>query len=379
MRKVLLVTNDFPPRQGGIQSFVHGMARHLNATQLVVYASTSPGADEFDAAQPFPVIRERTSMLLPTRHATSRAIDIARRYDCDTVWFGSAAPLGLMAGSLKKHSGIETAVALTHGHEAGWCAIPGARGLFRRIGRHVDAMTYLADYFHDRLAPVVGDVTRLDKLTFGIDTDMFVPAADGSAVRRRYGLGQRPTVVCVSRLVPRKGQDLLIDVLAEVRRKVPDTALLLVGDGPYRRALRQRADARGQQDNVIITGAVDLAELPAHYAAGDVFAMPCRTRRFGLDVEGLGVVFLEAAATGLPVIAGDSGGAPDGVIDGRTGHVVGGRDRSALAHALTRLLADPELARDMGAAGRSWMKTEWSWPIKAAQLERLWGFDATAR
>ncbi len=379
MSSVLLVTNDFPPRQGGIQSFVHGMASHLDVDRLVVYTSTSPGARQFDAAQPFPVIRDRTTMLLPTRRVTNRAVAIAREQGCDTVWFGAAAPLGLMAASLKKRSGIHTAVALTHGHEAGWCATPIARRLFRRIGRNVDAMTYLADYFHRRLSPVVGDVTRLRQLTFGIDTDVFSPNVDGFAVRERYGLRERPTIVCVSRLVPRKGQDKLIETLPQVRTRVPDAALLLVGDGPYRAALQRKIAAHRQQDNVVITGSVAPDALPGHYAAGDVFAMPCRTRRFGLDVEGLGVVFLEAAAMGLPVVAGDSGGAPDGVIDGRTGYVVDGRDRNSLADAVTQLLTDTALAQRMGEAGRDWMKTDWTWGSKAAQLARLWDRDTTSR
>lgn len=371
MSRVLLVTNDFPPRQGGIQSFVHGMATRLAVDDLVVYSSTSPGAAEFDAAQPFEVVRADTTMLLPTRTAAKEAAAIARAHRSDVVWFGAAAPLALLAAGLKRRTGIERAVALTHGHEAGWAALPLARQALRRIGRHTDVVTYLADYFRRRFDPVMGDLTALRQLTFGIDTDTFSPTVDGSMIRARHGLVDRPVVVCVSRLVPRKGQDLLIDALPLVRRQVPDAALLLVGGGPDEARLRARIDATGQHDHVVVTGAVPGDELPAHYAAGDVFAMPCRTRRRGLDVEGLGVVFLEASATGLPVVVGDSGGAPDAVIDGETGYLVNGRDRADVAHRLVTLLTDGTTATAMGRAGRDWMCRDWTWTAMADRLGAL--------
>jgi phosphatidylinositol alpha-1,6-mannosyltransferase len=371
LSRVLLVTNDFPPRQGGIQSFVYGMATRVPVAHLVVYSSTSAGAADFDAAQPFPVVRADTGMLLPTAAVARRAAAIAREHRCDTVWFGAAAPLGLLAASLKRDTGIRHAVALTHGHEAGWAALPLARHALRRIARHTDVVTYLAGYFHHRLEPVIGSLTRLERLTFGIDTATFRPDVDGSPVRRRHGLAGRPLIVCVSRLVPRKGQDLLIDALPKIRHAVPSAALLLVGGGPYEAALRRKAAATGVAEHVVFTGPVCDEELPAHYAAGDVFAMPCRTRRGGLDVEGLGVVYLEAAATGLPVIVGDSGGAPDTVRDGETGYLVNGRDRDELADRVSALLGDPALSARMGEAGRNWMCREWTWARVTDRLARL--------
>jgi phosphatidylinositol alpha-1,6-mannosyltransferase len=190
-------------------------------------------------------------------------------------------------------------------------------------------------------------------------------------VRARYRLAGRPVIVCVSRLVPRKGQDTLVRALPEVRRAIPGTALLLVGAGPYQAELVRLAASHGVADAVVFTGGVPHAELPAHYAAGDVFAMPCRTRRRGLDVEGLGIVYLEAAATGLPVVAGDSGGAPDAVLDGQTGYVVGGRDVGAVAERLVELLRDADLRRRMGAAGRAWVERDWRWDVIADRLRAL--------
>jgi phosphatidylinositol alpha-1,6-mannosyltransferase len=190
-------------------------------------------------------------------------------------------------------------------------------------------------------------------------------------VRELHGLSDRPVIVCVSRLVPRKGQDMLIRALPTIRRRVPGAALLVVGGGPYRDKLRALARAEGVAADVVFTGSVPWADLPAHYAAGDVYAMPCRTRGAGLDVEGLGIVYLEASATGLPVLAGDSGGAPDAVREGETGFVVGGSDVPAIAGRLADLLADQVRAKEMGAAGREWVEREWRWETKAARLAEL--------
>jgi phosphatidylinositol alpha-1,6-mannosyltransferase len=372
MSRTLLVTNDFPPRRGGIQTFVHGMSLRLPSDGLVVYTSTSPGWAEFDAAQPFPVVRDRAGMLLPTPRVARAVTDLAREHRCDRVWFGAAAPLGLLAAGLKRDTGIERAIALTHGHEVGWAAMPGTRRVLERIAASLDVMTYLGDYTYRRIAPVAGHLTRLEQLTFGIDAETFHPGVDGSGVRRRHGLERRPVIVCVSRLVPRKGQDMLIAALPRVRRSLgEDARLLIVGQGPYEHRLRALARRHGVADGVVFTGGVPERELAAHFAAGDVFAMPCRTRRRGLDVEGLGAVFLEAAACGLPVIAGDSGGAPDTVLHDRSGWVVDGRDVEEIASRLTQVLADPPLARRLGAASREWALSEWTWERQAGRLESM--------
>jgi len=364
----LLVTNDFPPRPGGIQSFVHGLAVRQPPGSLVVYASTWKGAAKFDADQPFEVVREATSMLLPTRRAARRATEIARAYGCDTVWFGAAAPLGLLAPGLRRRTGVERAVAQTHGHEIGWAALPGARGLLRRIARGADVVTYLGEYTRVRLDKALHGLTDLRRLAPGVDVDAYHPEVDGSEIRRRHGLGDRPVVVCVSRLVPRKGQDTLIRAMPPIRRRVPGAALLVVGGGPHRSTLEKQAAGL---PGVVFTGSVPAEELPAHYAAGDVFAMPCRTRNRGLDVEGLGIVYLEASASGLPVVAGDSGGAPDAVREGETGYVVGGRDVAAVADRVATLLSDRDLAQRMGASGRAWVEREWRWDTQAARMADL--------
>ncbi|HVF03609.1 MAG TPA: glycosyltransferase family 4 protein [Frankiaceae bacterium] len=367
--RTLVVTNDFPPRPGGIQQFVHALASRLPPDEVVVYAPRWKRDALFDSEQKFPVVRHPTSLMLPVPDVVKRAREIARAEGCDSVWFGAAAPLGLLAGPLR--GDVRRFVASTHGHEVGWARLPVARRVLRRIGRRVDVVTYLGEYTRSRLAPALGPKATLRRLPSGVDTDVFHPGAGREDVRRALALADRPVVVCVSRLVPRKGQDVLIRALPAVRRVVPGAALLVVGGGPDMPRLQRLAVEAGVADHVRFTGSVPWAELPAHYAAGDVFAMPCRTRFGGIDVEGLGIVYLEAAATGLPVVAGDSGGAPDAVRDGETGVVVDGRDVERVAREVSGLLADPARAAAMGARGRAWVEEEWRWDVLADRLRAL--------
>ncbi|HET6878416.1 MAG TPA: glycosyltransferase family 4 protein [Jatrophihabitans sp.] len=367
MPRTLVVTNDFPPRQGGIQSFVHQLLLRQPPGSVAVYASDHAGSADFDARQPFPVVRHPTGLLIPTPAARRRVLRALREFQATSVWFGAAAPLALLAPSLRA-AGARRVVATTHGHEAGWAMLPGARQALRRIGDGCDVVTYLGEYFRRRLAGPLGDHPRLVQLTPGVDVEAFRPDVDGSAVRERYGLTDRQVIVCVSRLVKRKGQDALVRALPRIRAAASDAALLFVGSGPYRAELERLADAQGVREHVVFTGGVATADLPSHYAAGDVFAMPCRTRRGGMDVEGLGIVYLEASATGLPVVAGNSGGAPDAVREGETGYVVDGRNVPALADRLVAVLRDDTLRARLGTAGRAWIESAWRWEVMADRL-----------
>ena len=372
MARTLLVTNDFPPRTGGIQTYLQDFADRLPPGELAVYAPSWVGAAEFDAAVPFPVHRHRTSLMLPLPAVARRAAALARDHGATTVWFGAAAPLALLGPHLRRHAGVERVVGSTHGHEVGWSMLPGSRQALRRIGADADALTTISRYTRSRIAAAFGPQAALEVLPAGIDTARFRPdAAARAELRGRYRLGDAPLVVCVSRLVARKGQDALIRALPLVRERVPGTRLLLVGGGADEARLRRLAVSAGMAEQVVFAGPVPAAELPAHHAVGDVFALPCRTRGGGLDVEGLGIVLLEAAAAGLPVLAGTTGGAPETVQEGRTGHVVDGRDGRAVASALAGLLTDPERAHAMGRAGREWMQREWTWPARVARLRAL--------
>ncbi|NLV80470.1 MAG: glycosyltransferase family 4 protein [Rhodococcus sp.] len=373
MPRTLLVTNDFPPRPGGIQSYLRAFAAQLPADDLVVYAPRWRGDSHtrYDAAQPFEVVRHPTTLMLPTPAVARRAARLLTDTGCDTVWFGAAAPLALLAPGLRR-AGAHRIIASTHGHEVGWSMVPGGRRALRRIGETVDAVTYVSRYTRSRFASAFGPEAGLEHLPSGVDTELFRPdPAARAELRARYGLGDRPTVLCLSRLVPRKGQDVLIRALPEIRRRVDGAALVIVGGGPYEERLRALARDTGVADDVVITGGVPAAELAAHHTLGDVFAMPCRTRGAGLDVEGLGIVYLEASATGIPVVAGRSGGAPETVRDGETGYVVDGTSVSAVATAVGGLLADPDRAAAMGAAGRRWVSEQWRWDVLGGKLRGL--------
>ena len=313
MSRVLFVTNDFPTRRGGIETFVLALCEGMDPDQVVVYTASMPGDLEFDATLPFPVYRDPSSMLLPTPAVGRRVEEVMRRHDCDRVVFGASAPLGLLGRRLRR-SGARRIVALTHGHEVWWAHVPVTRELLRRIGDSVDVMTYVSEWCRDRIAPALSPeaAARMVRLSPGVDTDRFYPGCGGAEKRKELGIpADAPVVVCLARMVKRKGQDTLVKAWPHVLEELPDARLLLVGDGPNRRRVEGLAQRLGVADSVIFTGRVPAEEIPAHMDAGDVFAMPCRTRLFGLEVEAFGIVYLEAAACGLPVITGDSGGAPE--------------------------------------------------------------------
>jgi phosphatidylinositol alpha-1,6-mannosyltransferase len=373
--RVLLVTNDFPPRRGGIQSYLREFVVRLVDTGLhsvLVYAPQWKGAAAFDAeAAGYQVVRHPGTLMLPEPGVDAAMRRLIGDHGIDTVWFGAAAPLALLAARARR-AGATRVLASTHGHEVGWSMLPVARSVLRRIGDDTDVVTFVSRYTRSRFATAFGPAASLEYLPSGVDTDRFRPDPPGrDELRRRYRLGERPTVVCLSRLVPRKGQDILIKALPSIRKRVDGAALVIVGSGPYLDKLRKLAQDGGVADHVTFTGAVPFDELPAHYALADVFAMPCRTRGAGLDVEGLGIVFLEASATGVPVIAGESGGAPEAVQHNKTGLVVDGTSVDQVGDAVTELLGDRDRAAAMGAAGRQWVTSQWRWESLAARLADL--------
>ncbi|KAA0092391.1 glycosyltransferase family 1 protein [Mycolicibacterium sp. P1-18] len=378
MANVLLVTNDFPPRRGGIQSYLENLVTELVTTgehTVTVYAPTWKGAEDYDreAERAFRVVRHPTTLMIPEPSVARRMRRLIVDHRVETVWFGAAAPLALLS-PLARQAGATRVVASTHGHEVGWSMLPVARTALRRIGNDADVVTFISEYTRGRFAAAFGPRAALERLSPGVDVDRFQPDAVARArMRARYGLGDRPVVVCVSRLVPRKGQDMLIRALPALRQRVPGTRLVVVGGGPYLADLRRLAHAGGVAEDVVFTEGVPAEELPAHHAMADVFAMPCRTRGHGLDVEGLGIVYLEASATGVPVVAGNSGGAPESVLDGTTGMVVDGDDVGAITAAVGDLLSDPDRAAEMGRAGRDWVVDEWQWRTKARRLSQLLG------
>lgn len=364
--RTLLVTNDFPPALGGIQSYLYELVRRMDPQRLVVLAPAAEGARAFDAELAFPVVRH-SGMLLPSPGVLRTAQRLLADYACETVWFGAAAPLGLMAAPLRA-AGARRIVASTHGHEVGWAMMPGARGVLRLIGKQADVLTFVSRYTRRRMAGALGPRAALEHLPPAVDTERFAPdPVAGARVRRELGLGDRRVLLCVSRLVPRKGADALIGALPSILRRHPDVVLLLAGGGRDTARLQTLAARKGVAGRVVFGGRVGGACLADWYNTADVFAMPCRTRGLGLDVEGFGMVFLEAAACGLPVVAGDSGGAPETVRAGETGYVVDGRRVADVAEAVSRALLEPCL----GADGREWARRCWQWDERAERMAAL--------
>ena len=366
--RVLWLTNDLPPRTGGIQQFVGNLTARVHPEGTVVIGPDAGSAGPaHDARQPYRTVRA-PGAVLPTAPIRRLTIEVAREHRPDVLVLGASWPLGELAGTLRPTLGVPV-VGLTHGLEAA-LARPGAGRLLRRATRHLDAVTTISDWTSDRLAPHLAG-TRVARIPPGVDVERFTPQVDGRAMRRRWGIAPEAMVVgCISRLVARKGQDQLIAIWPEVRASHPGAVLVLVGEGPAAQRLQRTARSSGD-DGIVLTGPVAWDELPAAYAALDLFAMPCRSRLAGLDVEGLGIVYLEAQATAVPVIAGRSGGAPEAVRAGITGTVVDGRDGPALVAAIDGWLADPAARRRAGTAGRDWMLEQWSWSAIAERFEEL--------
>lgn len=382
MITTLVVTNDFGPRAGGIETFIHGLLEQASKNQqrnFIVLTSHQSPQDEvikFDQKMwennRIRVVRDTAKVLLPTRRLAKKATDLFVVHKCENVIFGSSAPLGLLAKSLRR-AGAKHIVALTHGHEVWWARMPLFSALLRRIGAQADQMTYLGEFTRGAVVNALlrEDHSKLVHLPPGVDLTRFIPAAKSLELQKKWGVEGAPVIVSIGRLVPRKGSDQLIKAMPEVLKQFPKCKLLLVGTGNYKKRLEKLVHNLKVQDSVIFTGRVAHELLPAYYRLGDIFAAPCRSRYGGLEVEGLGIVYLEASACGVPVIAGKSGGAPDAVLDGETGILVNGRDHLEVSAALIKLLADEKLRAQMGTAGRVWMEQLWSWEGIGTRFEEI--------
>ena len=364
--RLVLVTNDFPPRVGGIQNYLWNIYSRLDPSSLAVLAPAHPGDVAFDRTQPYEVVRWPGRVYWPTPALARRVRELARAHRADAVAFGAVLPMNLIATKLDV-----PAVVHTHGFEVAWARLPGMLQTLRRIGRSAALVTVISDYTSRFIERALGTRAPIQMLRTGVDLERFHPGVDGSEIRKRYGLGGAPVVVCVSRLVRRKGQDRIIPAMPFVLKEVPDAVALIVGGGPYRRRLEEIARYVGVGDRVVFAEEVREEDLPAAYAAGDVFAMPCRSRWAELEVEGLGLVYLEAQACGRPAITGDSGGAPEAVLPGETGFVVPGHDHRALAARLVELLSDPPRARAMGEAGRRFVESSHRWSDVVARYQGM--------
>jgi phosphatidylinositol alpha-1,6-mannosyltransferase len=349
----LLVTNDFPPKVGGIQSVLYELWCRLPPADTTVLTTPYDGARDWDAQQSFRIERTRQKVLFPTR-ALAREIDaLAREVRADVIFLDPMLPLGLVGPRLT----AAPYVIVAHGAEITVPAhLPLTRALGRRVLRGAGAIVAAGGYPAAQAARLAGTSLRGVVIPPGVDTERFHPESDPDArasTRKRFGLDpDMPLVLGVSRLVPRKGFDVVIDAVTGL----DGVQLAIAGGGRDRTRLERRVD-RNHAD-VHFLGRVSDEELPALYACADVFAMCCRERWLGLEVEGFGIVFVEAAACGVPAVAGRSGGSHEAVVDGETGFVVEPRDVTAVRAALDRLVCDPDLRRRMGTAARARVQRE---------------------
>lgn len=375
IKSILFVTNDFGPRAGGIETFIIGLIERLPFGSVTVYTSSQEDTLAYDAAwrdnYGVIVIRDKAKILLPTPRVARAVARIVNRDKKEIVAFGAAAPLALMAQSLRR-AGATRIVALTHGHEVWWSKIFPFKVAMRRIGNTTDVLTYLGEFTKTAISHALTSTSAktMVKIAPGIDIEHFKPV-DASELKRDVGLENKKVIVSVGRLVHRKGQDKLIESMPAIIRKIPQAHLLLIGEGPYRKYLTELVNKLGLSSHVSFIGRINYSQLPQYICIGDVFAMPSRSRFFGLEVEGLGIVYLEASACGLPVIAGSSGGAPDAVIEGVTGVVVNGLDVKAISQSVIELLGNREACQKMGLAGRQWIEENWRWELWAKEFSRL--------
>jgi phosphatidylinositol alpha-1,6-mannosyltransferase len=360
----VVLTGHFPPEPGGVQTFVYELARRLPADRIQVVAPHHPDARRFDETLQFPVHRRRGYLL------TQQLRRVVQESGATAGWITAAAPFGLFAPALRR-AGVSHIVASSHGQEMGWLRVAPTRWALRGVLSSVDVFTCLTPTTRRAMARVLRPADAVAQLHGGVDTERFHPDAGRDLVRSMLELGDRPVVVSVSRLVRRKGHDVLLRAWPEVLRRVPYAVLLIVGSGPMEGRLRRRGSAPDVDGSVLVTGPVAAAEVAGYLAAGDVFVLPCRDARGGLQAEGLGLAVLEAAAVGLPVVVGRSGGSAEALVDGRTGRLVDSRRPEPLAEALADLLTGRSRARSMGEQGRRWIEGEWTWQAAALQLAAL--------
>ena len=374
--RTLCITNDFGPRAGGIETFVIGLIERMPFGSVTVYTSAQGDTNEYDRRwmEQFgvEVIRDSSTILLPTPRVAKAVSEVLKDRGITRVFFGAAAPLGLLAHRLRK-AGATRIVALTHGHEVWWAKVWPFSWAIRRIGSGVDVLTYLGNFTKQAIsrslnARAQGAMTRIAP---GIDTNHFAPASDAGVLKEELELNEKRIIVSVGRLVHRKGQDTLVEALPRIVEKHPDAHLLFVGVGPHLEYIHKRAVQLNVLTHISFVGRVHYEELPRFISIGEIFAMPSRSRLAGLEVEGLGIVYLEASACGLPVVGGISGGAPDALLEGETGFAVDGLNPAAVAEKIIYLLDNPEIASAMGVRGRQWIVDEWEWRNWSARFNQL--------
>ena len=349
--RLLVITNDFPPNPGGIENYVYSLVRRWPADEVVVMTRRMPGSAEFDAAQEFEILREPVDTLLPKPALVRRLIALAAERSIDLVHFPSALPLGLMGEGL----GRPYAVSVHGGEFVLASRIPAARTALKAVCKRAAVLLPESSFAEALVRNLLGPDVPVTRVTCGVDADRY-----GSAEPVDLGV-DGPVVVSVSRLVPRKGGRTLIRAFPRVLESHQDAHLLIVGGGPDFERLHKMRDSAGLESSVTLAGPQPWDRIPSYLAAADIFALPTRTRFLGTETEGLPLVYVEAAAAGLPLVGAEVGGVGDAVRPGHTGIMVDGSDPKQTADALVRLLDDPLERRRLGSNARKMVVREFSW------------------
>jgi len=372
--RTLFVTNDFPPRVGGAQTYYWNMIQTLDPADVVVVAPAHADAAAFDATHPYTVVRTARSMVLPTSRLERLCERLIADRGIELLQLGHPLPAGLLGPWLRRTARVPYVVFLGGAEITVPGALPGISHLLRWVLAESALLLTVSRYTADQAVRLSGGLARAEVLRPALEIERYphTQAAEAAAARAALGLGEQPLVLCVGRLVARKGQDMLIESLAALDGGLGDVRLALVGGGGLAEELRRRAAAAGVEERVYLPGEVSAGELGLWLRAADIFAGPSRTRLRGLEVEGFGIVFAEAALTGLPVIAGRSGGSPEAVVEGETGFVVDAQTPDELTGALDRLLRmSADERRRMGAQGRRLALSRHDPDIAAARYHEL--------
>lgn len=352
--RLLVITNDFPPTVGGIENYIFSLVRRWPPEDVLVVTRTVPGSGEFDATLPFEVIREPGGLLLPTPALFMRLRRIVTERRVQAIHFPSSLPLGILGRAL----GAPYAVSVHGGEFLLAARLPGVRSVLAGVCSAASVIFPESSFSEALVKRVVGEQVCVQRVTCGVDPERYTGKAAPAGVQ-----AQGPVVVSVSRLIPRKGPAMLVRALPRVHRDHPETRVLIVGGGPSAQPLQRLAARLGVGRHVTFAGSQPWEKIPSFLAAGDMFALPTRERFFGTETEGLPLAFVEAAAAGLPLIGGDSGGVADAVRPGQTGILVDGRYMHQTAEAILRLIDEPETARRFGQAARAMVLKEFTWDL----------------
>ena len=367
MGRHLLVTNDFPPKLGGIQQYLWELWRRLDTDRFEIHTTPYANDEAFDAEQSFSIVRSQEPVLLPYPWLAKRMNHAADAFGADLIVIDPAVPLGIIGPALNRPYAV-----VLHGAEVTVPGrLPGARQALARVLDQATGVISAGEYALAEAERAVGRELRSVVIPPGVDVDRYRPVADADtlAVRERFDIGpDAPFVFRVSRLVPRKGMDTLIASASRLKASFPDLVVAIAGDGRDRARLQRRIDDLGAP--VRLLGRITDDDKAALLGAADLFAMLCRNRWNGLEQEGFGIVFVEAAAAGTAQIAGDSGGASEAVAHGETGVVL--EVDATIAEVTTTiaaLLDDPLRLASMGTASRDRATAKFSYDGLATRLQ----------